>query len=202
VNTPKATTLRAICGDQLQRRGTNADDSPVSTSPKSPNPTGASLQSPEPADSDRTDKPPQTLVLDERADGSHERIETDRRLTDRRAEPRRQPEVRQRRQARDFGRIGTTAAALGAVVGIWALINAPVTKSATVCTDTFGGELLHHREIHPLWIASMMLCALALALPTKPRRSYVSVGLVGLTFGLAVAAYIRVATWKTGICFV
>jgi hypothetical protein len=131
-----------------------------------------------------------------------ERATADRRATDRRSKPRRDGEIRQRRQDRDFGRIGTASASLGAAIGIWALINAPVTKSATVCTDTFGGELLHHREIHPLWVASMMLCALALALPSRPRRSYVSVGLVGLTFGLAVAAYIRVATWKTGICFV
>ncbi len=128
----------------------------------------------------------------------HKRIESDRRGSggrggsDRRTEPRREPELRQHRQVRDFGRIGTAAAGLGALIGIWALVNAPVTKSATVCTDTFGGELLHHREIHPLWIASMMMCAVAIALPTRPRRSYVSVGLVGLTFGLAVAAYIRV----------
>jgi hypothetical protein len=126
----------------------------------------------------------------------------DRRGDDRRSMPRRDREIRQRRQDRDFGRIGTAAAALAATIGVWALVNAPVTKSATVCTDSLGGELLHHREIHPLWIASMMLCAVALALPSRPRRSYLSVGLVGLTFGLAVAAYIRVATWKTGICFV
>jgi hypothetical protein len=135
-------------------------------------------------------------------DSIQDRQDNDRRDGDRRFTPRRSREVRQQRQIRDYGRISTAAAALGAMIGVWALVNAPVTKSATVCTDTLGGELLHHREIHPLWVASMMLCAVALALPSRPRRSYVSVGLVGLTVGLGVAAYIRVATWKTGICFV
>jgi hypothetical protein len=131
-----------------------------------------------------------------------ERSSDDRRNLERRNEPRRRAELRRLRQVRDFGRVATIAASLGAAIGVFALINAPVTKSATVCTDSLGGELLHHREIHPLWVAAMVLSAIALALPSRPKRSYVSVGLVGLTFGLAVAAYLRVATWKTGICFV
>lgn len=120
----------------------------------------------------------------------------------RRTQPRRIDELRAFHQARDFGRISTVAAGLATAIAVWALVNAPVTRSPTVCTDTLGAEVLHHREIHPLWIAAMLLSALSIALPSRPRRSYVSVGLVGLTVGLGVAAYIRVATWKTGLCFV
>jgi hypothetical protein len=143
----------------------------------------------------------ESFIENERA-LAQERSGDDRRSVERRREPRRHAEFRQVRQVRNFGRLSTLAAGLGAAIGIFALINAPVSRSATACTDSLGGELLHHREIHPLWVAAMILAAVALALPSRPKRSYVSVGLVGLTFGLAVAAYLRVATWKTGICFV
>ena len=131
------------------------------------------------------------------------REDVDRRVgRERRSRPRRLDELRAFHQSRNFGRIATLCAASAAAIAVWALVNAPVTRSATACTDTLGAELLHHREIHPLWIVAMLLSAIAVALPSRPRRSYVSVGLVGLTIGLGVAAYIRVATWKTGICFV
>lgn len=150
----------------------------------------------------RTTPPPAASSVDG-SEAITERAVSDRRgTTKRRVQPRRLDELRTFHNDRDFGRIGTLAAMVATTVAVWALINAPVTGSPTTCTDTLGAEVIHHREIHPLWIVAMLLSALAIALPSRPRRSYVSVGLVGLTIGLAVAACIRVATWKTGLCFV
>lgn len=129
------------------------------------------------------------------------RTTADRRVEERRHGPRRDREIRAANEKRNFGRIGTLCAALGATIGVLALAFAPVVAQSTPCSDSLGGEMLHRREMHPIWVAAVVLCVLAIALPSRPRRSYLSVGLVGLTAGLLVAAAIRVATWRTGVCF-
>ena len=144
---------------------------------------------------------PKTPESPETPESLDSRSTADRRAAERREGPRRDREVREENEKRNYGRIGTLCAALAATIGVWALAFAPVVAQSTPCSDSLGGEMLHRREIHPVWIAAVVLCVLAIALPSRPRRSYLSVGLVGLTAGLLVAAAIRVATWRTGICF-
>ena len=132
----------------------------------------------------------------------HLRENADRRSGDRRSAPRRGPEVSAVRQTVTFAQISTSAAGLAVAIATWCLVKAPTTIVRTACTDTLGDEVLHHRQLHPAWIASIALCVLAIALPIRPRRSFASVGLVGLALGLGVAALMRVATWRTGACLV
>lgn len=85
--------------------------------------------------------------------------------------------------------------------GIWALTHAPVTRQLTPgCGASLGAQTFVHRSLSPVWVLAVLLGVLALVLPAPKRRSFLAVGLVGLTIGLAIAALFRVGSWTTGLC--
>ena len=127
----------------------------------------------------------------------------DRRVgRDRRAAPRRRPELGLRHLEGQLARFSLVASVASVAVGVWALAHAPVKRTPTPgCGNSLGAQTFVHRALSPLWLVAVLLAIVAIAVPTTRQRSHVAMALVGLTIGLAVAALFRVNSWTTGICF-